>query len=464
MQKPTIILATSNGIGMGHLTRSSAIAAELKEFSNPIIVSMAAGVIEVPKIAGVQFEYIPGKDRNWMGRLEWDTYLRDRLVALIDETNAAIVSFDGVVPYPGIIAIKRSRPHVKVVWVRRGFWQNTTRKYLLSLQSKMMDLVVTPGDYGQAYDNGPTSNRKDSVLVKPISIYRPEFTLSRVQARTEIGLDIYRPAILVQLGIGEADLNSKMTAALKGLLSWPDLQVVLTKEPITSTGENLAPAGLDIKIIKYFPLANILNAFDAAICAAGYNSVHEELAARIPTLFVPNIRGTDNQAARANWAADNKMALTVDQSDLDSITQNAAKLAVKSVRDELTSNCAKLPEVTGAKDVARIFNELLSAPVKSRREINAVFFRLRVKNFFGRGLRGMVYSFLKLLAYSYRSLKPYKYQSKSALNEIKIVEIDQRDELHKLIKNQNPFEHLIGGASTTYKNRRIEIAKKAYLK
>ncbi len=39
MQKPTIILATSNGIGMGHLTRSSAIAAELKEFSNPIIVS-----------------------------------------------------------------------------------------------------------------------------------------------------------------------------------------------------------------------------------------------------------------------------------------------------------------------------------------------------------------------------------------------------------------------------------------
>ena len=47
MQKPTIILATSNGIGMGHLTRSSAIASELKEFSNPIIVSMAAGVIKI---------------------------------------------------------------------------------------------------------------------------------------------------------------------------------------------------------------------------------------------------------------------------------------------------------------------------------------------------------------------------------------------------------------------------------
>jgi spore coat polysaccharide biosynthesis predicted glycosyltransferase SpsG len=98
MSKPTIILATSNGIGMGHLTRASAVASELKEFANPIIISMASGVVEVPKIANVNFEYVPGRDRKWMGRFEWDRYLRDRIVALIDETDAKIVSFDGVVP------------------------------------------------------------------------------------------------------------------------------------------------------------------------------------------------------------------------------------------------------------------------------------------------------------------------------------------------------------------------------
>jgi len=206
MDKPTIILATSNGIGMGHLTRASAIASELKEFANPIIVSMAAGVVEVPKIAGVRFEYIPGRDRNWMGRYQWDSYLRDRLVALIDETNAKIISFDGVVPYPGIIAIKSKRPDVKLVWVRRGFWQRTPQKYLLSLQSKMMDLIITPGDFGQSYDNGPTSTRNDSVLVKPISIFNPKSILSREKAREELGLDKNRPVCLVQLGIGEARL------------------------------------------------------------------------------------------------------------------------------------------------------------------------------------------------------------------------------------------------------------------
>ena len=464
MDKPTIILATSNGIGMGHLTRASAIASELKSFANPIIISMAAGVVEVPKIAGVRFEYIPGRDRKWMGRLEWDAYLRDRIVALIDETNAKIVSFDGVVPYPGIIGVKSVRPNVNLVWVRRGFWQKTRTRYLLNLQSSMMDLIITPGDFGQSYDKGPTAVRKDSVLVKPISIFNPSTTLSKNDARTTLGLDYERPAILVQLGVGEADLNSKMTAALSGLLSWPNLQVVLTKEPVDSNGNNLAPAGLDIKIIRHFPLANVLNAFDAAICAAGYNSVHEELAAKIPTLFIPNTRGTDNQAARALWAADNKMALTVDQSNLLEIKENASKLAFASIRNELTNNCAKLEKVTGALDVANIFKELVNKPAKTQEQISVTLFKLKLRDLFGRGWRGTVYSLLQALTLIYRWFKPHKDVEVTHTEVVKVYEIDKADELRKLIKGGNPFEHLIIGASESYKSRRIEIACKAYLK
>ena len=464
MDKPTIILATSNGIGMGHLTRASAIASELKSFANPVIVSMAAGVVEVPKIAGVRFEYIPGRDRKWMGRLEWDAYLRDRLVALIDETNAKIISFDGVVPYPGIIGVKSVRPNINLVWVRRGFWQKTPTRYLLNLQSRMMDLIITPGDFGQSYDKGPTAARKDSVLVKPISIFNPTTTLSKNEARAALGLDPERPAILVQLGVGEADLNSKMTAALSGLTSWPNLQVVLTKEPVDSNGKNLAPTGLDIKIIRHFPLANVLNAFDAAICAAGYNSVHEELAAKIPTLFIPNTRGTDNQAARALWAADNKMALTVDQSNLLEIKENASKLALASIRNELTNNCAKLEKVTGALDVANIFKELVNKPAKTDEQISATLFKLKLQDVFGRGWRGTVYSLLQGLTLIYRWFKPHKDVEVTHTEVVKVYEIDKADELRKLIKSGNPFEHLIIGASESYKSRRIEIASKAYLK
>jgi len=464
MEKPTVILATSNGIGMGHLTRASAIAAELKSFANPIIISMASGVVEVPKIADVDFEYVPGRDRKWMGRFEWDRYLRDRIVALIDETDAKIVSFDGVVPYPGIIGIKSIRPKVKLVWVRRGFWQKTSQRYLLELQSKMMDLIITPGDYGQSYDKGPTANRKDSLLVKPISIFNSKSALNREDAKKLLGLDLNRPAVLVQLGIGEADLNAKMTAALKGLVDWPNLQVVLTKEPIDSLGVNLAPDGLDLKVIRHFPLANVLNAFDAAICAAGYNSVHEELAAKIPTLFIPNIRGTDNQAARAAWAADNKVALTVDQSNLSQITLNASKLNDVNLRAELSNNCAALPAVTGASEVAAVFKDLLFKPAKDEAEIAKTLFRLKIQDIFGRGWRGTVYAGLQLLTVLYRTIKPHKEVKISKSDEVKTYQGNDYEQLRTFIKSGNPFEHLLSGASVTYKDRRIEIASKAYLK
>ena len=463
MDKPAIILATSNGIGMGHLTRASAVAAELKSFANPIIISMAAAVVEVPKIAGVRFEYVPGRDRKWMGRFAWDRYLRDRIVALIDETGAKIVSFDGVVPYPGIIGIKSIRPDVKLVWVRRGFWQKSSRSYLLSLQSKMMDLIITPGDFGQSYDHGPTVNRGDDVVVAPISIYDSKTALSRQAARNLLGIDQSRPAVLVQLGVGEADLNAKMNAALSGLLNWPNLQVILTKEPLDAHGNQLAPAGLDIKIIRHFPLANVLAAFDAAICAAGYNSVHEELAAKIPTLFIPNIRGTDNQVARANWAVDNQMALSVDQSDLKQITATVAQLAVQSVRDNLASNCKNLPDVTGAVQVCHIFRELLDQPTRQQGNLGKTLFKLKVQDTFGRGLRGFIYSLLQLLTMVYRWIRPHKDVVVNKPTAIKLVEGEVSD-LPKIIKSGEPFEHLLAGASDAYKSRRNQIASVAYLK
>jgi predicted glycosyltransferase len=77
VNKPTIILATSNGVGMGHLARASAIALALKPIANPIIVSMAGGVAEISDYMGIRTEYIPGRDRGWMDRDLWDQYLRE---------------------------------------------------------------------------------------------------------------------------------------------------------------------------------------------------------------------------------------------------------------------------------------------------------------------------------------------------------------------------------------------------
>ena len=461
MSKPTIILATSNGVGMGHLARASAVALALKPVANPIIVSMAGGIAEIPSFMGIRCEYIPGRDRLWMPREKWDAYLRDRLLALVEETDAKVLSFDGVVPYPGVIAARNANPKLKLVWVRRGLWQKKPQRFILGLQAKMMDAIIEPGDIARAYDFGPTSKRNDSVLTSPVSLFRKEDALSREDARKALGLDLNRPVALVQLGTGDSDVNHKMTAALEGLLGWKDLQVVLTKAPIDKDGNSLAPEGLDIKVARYFPLAKVLHAFDAGICATGYNGVHELLPAQVPTVFVSNIRGTDDQEARARWCHDFGYALRADQADLADITKTVKQLQDSQVRAGLSAQCAKLPNTTGGQEIA----DLLIALTKEQSPQQAkslTFKRLMIQDHFNRGLRHVANLGLRRVALVYRFINPHK--DVQIIKEEQPVFGDSTDSatLQKLIKSGTRFEHLITQASPGYRAKREEIAQEAY--
>ena len=447
MDKPTIILATSNGIGMGHLARATAVAEELKDVARPILVSFAGGIAEVPATTAIPCEYIPGKTRRWMSAHRWDRYFRDRLIAIADETGASVISFDGVVPYPGFIATKLKRPDLTIVWVRRGLWQRNLLRFALPFQSRLVDLIIEPGDIARAYDHGPTAKRNDATLTSPVSLYSKARALSREDARNVLGLDASRPAVLVQLGTGDSDMNEKMRAALNGLLGWNGLQVVLTKNPVDAQGKSLVPEGLDIKVQRYFPLANVLAAFDGAIAATGYNSVHELLPAQIPTVLISNIRGTDDQDARAKWCQDHGYALRANHADLADITAAVAKLSDAAVRESLSKKCAELSNTKGGREIAQILLSLATSAKKRPSKKVSRFVATQV---------------IHKVTYLYRLIRPYKKNStvedKSALFS---QEIDA-DYLRTHIKGDQRFEHLIVGASKSYISRRHEIASKAY--
>lgn len=436
-------------------------ALELKEIANPIIVSMASGVAEVPNFVGVRCEYIPGRDRGWMPRKLWDAYLCDRLLALIEETDAQVLSFDGVVPYPGVIGAKLKKNDLALVWVRRGLWQKKPQGLALGLQSMMMDAIIEPGDFARVYDHGPTKNRKDAVVTSAVSLYQELTALDRDDARTALGLDLNRPAVLVQLGTGDSDVNEKMTAALKGLIGWKDLQVVLTKKPTDANGNSLVPEGLEIKQVRYFPLAKVLHAFDAAICATGYNGVHELLPALVPTVFISNIRGTDDQEARAQWCHDLGYALRANQADLANITETVKLLQDPEERARLHRMCKKLPEANGAKEAAQILYEMATVKHGAQPAFTARM-RLKARDFGLTSFRQLANAIYRQLALVYRKFNPHIV--------VQIVKIDPPhfgDEtdpqtMHKLINGEVRYEHLISGASESYRRRRDEIASAAY--
>jgi|688.fasta_scaffold11609_10 UDP-N-acetylglucosamine:LPS N-acetylglucosamine transferase len=432
---------------MGHLARATAVAEELKNTAQPIIVSVAGGIAEVPAIIGIPCEYIPGKARRWMPAHRWDRYFRDRLIAIADETGARVISFDGVVPYPGFIATKLKRPDLSIVWVRRGLWQKNILRFALPFQSRLVDAIIEPGDIARAYDNGPTSKRKDAIVTSPVSLYSKVRTHSRDEARKILGLDSNRPAVLVQLGTGDTDMNEKMHAALSGLLAWPGLQVVLTKNPEDAQGRSLVPVGLETKIQRYFPLADVLAAFDGAIAAAGYNSVHELLPAQIPTVLISNIRGTDDQDARAKWCHDHGYALRADHANLSDITATVKKLSDDSVRNNLRSKCAELSDTNGGKQIAEILINLANSATKKPSK--------RITRF-------VATQAIHKATYLFRLIRPYK---KIATLEDKSVLFTQEisaEYLRTHIKGNQRFEHLIDGASKNYVSARHQIASKAY--
>jgi hypothetical protein len=446
---------------MGHLARASAIALELKEIANPIIVSMAGGVAEVPNFVGVRCEYIPGRDRGWMPRKLWDAYLRDRLLALIEETDAQVLSFDGVVPYPGVIGAKLKKNDLALVWVRRGLWQRKPQGLALGLQSMMMDEIIEPGDFARVYDHGPTKNRKDAVVTSAVSLFQKSTALERDEARKALGIDLNRPAVLVQLGTGDSDVNEKMTAALKGLIGWKDLQVVLTKKPIDANGNSLVPDGLEIKQVRYFPLAKVLHAFDAAICATGYNGVHELLPALVPTVFVSNIRGTDDQEARAQWCHDLGYALRADQADLENITETVKLLQDSEERARLHRMCKKLPEANGAKEAAQILYEMATVKHGAQPSVIART-RLWARDFSLISYRQLANAIYRQLALVYRKFNPHIVVQIVKTDAPHFGDETDPQTMRHLINGEVRYEHLISGASENYRRRRDEIASAAY--
>jgi hypothetical protein len=285
--------------------------------------------------------------------------------------------------------------------------------------------------------------------------------MSREDARKALGLDLNRPTALVQLGTGDSDVNEKMSAALSGLLGWKDLQVILTKAPTDKSGKSLAPDGLDIKVLRYFPLANVLHAFDAGVCATGYNGVHELLPAGIPTVFVSNIRGTDDQEARAQWCHDRGFALRADQSNLADITEKVRQLQDSATRQRLSEKCKELPASNGGAEIAKILFELATKS-DTNKPAKFTYARLIVQDHVNRGLRHVANLGLRRVALVYRFLNPHIVTE--IVKEAEPVFGDQTDaaQLRELIRGETRFEHLISEASEKYRNRRIEIAATAY--
>jgi len=361
-ERGRILFISSNGTGLGHLTRSMAIARRL-EGLEPLFFTLSAAA-PVVREQGFPVEYAasystPGAGSDW----RWSRRLRGRLRAALSELRPRVVVFDGAHPYQALIDALPAAAGAWRVWSRRPLWKPGANPGALDREG-FFDRVLEPGELAAQLDRGATVARRDRAhVVDPIVFCDDEDLPAREEAARELGLDPAATCVLVNLGQGEAvrELAARSIGHLSGR---PGVQVAVLSSAIA--------AGLEVPddvvhLRATYPISRCFAAFDAAVAAAGYNAYHELIRFGVPSLYVPMRRQTDDQAARALFAEREGLGLGVESSDpdvpveakLDSLLDDAQREAIRARLHE------RRPE-NGAADAAAWVADLAASERPSR--------------------------------------------------------------------------------------------------
>ncbi len=304
-----VIFYSSNGIGMGHLTRQLAIARRLPPDLAPVFLSHSQAV-DVVRRFGFPAEHLPYHATYGQNRAHWNAALSDRLDAAMAFWQPSALVYDGNIPFPGLIEALLLRPEVARVWVRRGLWGPGRDPEALA-SSPAFDLIIEPGDPADGFDDGPTALRPGEALqVPPIRLLDATEVLGRAEACRAVGLDPDAVNVLVAPGSGNNASTGALTDAVLGALACrPGIGVALAEWRI-ATRTHALPPGV-VRLADY-PFARHLGAFDFAIAAAGYNTFADHLSAALPTIWLPNeAPEQDQQILRARFASETGLGLTL---------------------------------------------------------------------------------------------------------------------------------------------------------
>lgn len=430
--RPSILLITSNGFGMGHLVRQLAIASAMPADVRCTLMTLSQAA-PVAAAAGAVLEYCPSYTSPWLHKRAWHRgYLRERIVALAMEVQPDVIAFDGVVPYPGLLDALRRLP-ARRVWFRRGVWRADAATAPLAY-SGFFDLIIEPGDLGHPRDHGPTSHRSDATRIGVITQAGPAAMQPREDAAERLGIDPERPALLFNVGSNAIPglANVQRDVAAGG--TW---QVLTTKDALgraRSGDDSIRP------VTGLFPLHPWLSAIDLAVTSVGYNAAHEFIAAGVPTVLVPATNATDDQRARAEAIAAAGAGIVVAPEEPDHLAAVLANLmADPAARNHLQAGARALADAWSngtAEAVTLLLDQAAQGPAQRRVPL-AARFRLSARLLAERLLAPFVSDRVTRLVVMSTELSP------EAVNDPTTV-----------------LEHLHPGTSAAYREARMRVARR----
>ncbi len=354
--EPRVLFATSNGTGLGHLNRAMAIARRLPaSYSSSFFTLSAAAPVVAAE--GWDVDYLSSYRRPASGTdRAWNLRLGAMLEQVLAEREPDLVVFDGVHPYRALTHLLSARGAPPSIWCRRPMWRAGSSVAPLR-RAGAFDAVLEPGELAETRDPGPTVGlRRDARRVRPIVFLDREELLPREAAAAELGLDPRRRTALVTLGQG-GEVDRAVARALAVLAEIPGLQVAALRSSLAAGLE--IPDGV-VGLEATFPMSRYFAAIDLAVAAAGYNAFHELIDFAVPTLFVPMSRNTDDQVARARWAAGAGVGLAVEGAGDAALEDRLRELADPARAADLAAACVRVFPGNGAGDAADLVVRMLA--------------------------------------------------------------------------------------------------------
>ncbi|HET9654752.1 MAG TPA: glycosyltransferase [Kineosporiaceae bacterium] len=351
-----VLFVSSNGAGMGHLTRLMAMARRRGDLVRPLFASMSQAVPVVGD-EGFSWEYIPSRGDLGIGPRRWNVLLERRMTALLARERPQALIFDGTFPYDGVLDAAATVGGIRLIWSRRGMWRPALGSRQLR-RSDRFDLIVEPGELAGSADRGATATRADALRVGPVTLLDADEQSTREEAAAVLGVDPDRPTALLTLGAGNInDISSDLGLLVSRLLDVPDLQVVLTRPMIA---DDLARFGDRVRGVSVYPVSRYFRAVDLAVAASGYNAFHELVQFGVPTAFVPNTStAMDDQEGRARWAEEAGVGLCLPQVTPPQVDRVVSALADPVRRADLAAACRDHARPNGAGQAMAAVEALL---------------------------------------------------------------------------------------------------------
>ncbi|WP_141756097.1 glycosyltransferase [Corynebacterium sp. HMSC072D12] len=339
-------MISSNGGGLGHLTRLWAIEKNLS--ADVLTYSMSSAYHQLGKPKG-RILYFPSHGDLGMHPRLWSLGLAGHLGAVVDVFRPHAIIFDGTYVYRGVQAVSKLYK-VPIYWVQRGCWKKEVDKKSKQRHRpiEFASLVIVPGDYGceESVDMGELQPE----YVPPVVLNELGAAASRDSVLRKLGFDTEKKYVLIQLGGGIIDDNSRAKkASIKFVQQLgEDWEPVVVKNPLEKTIVDSS-----VKTVSAFPLSDLFPAFEFGIFAAGYNSVQESIQFGLPAAFIPNLETkTDDQLLRAQTINSRGLGfLALDDRDL---RQSIERLAEDQVRANVRERMSEVKETHGALLAAKL--------------------------------------------------------------------------------------------------------------